>query len=121
MADIAHPSTLSVVARDPSNGDFGIIVQSKFPAVGSVVPWAKADVGAVATQAWANVSFGPRGLDFLTAGKSANETLKILLDDDVGAQHRQVGIVDSRGHAVAHTGKKCISWAGHLVGDEFTC
>jgi len=121
MADSVYPSTFSVVARDPSNGDFGIIVQSKFPAVGSVVPWAKADVGAIATQAWANVSYGPRGLDLLTAGKSASQTLRIMLKDDAGAQHRQVGIVDRKGRAVAHTGKECKNWAGHLVGKGFTC
>jgi len=118
---LSRPSTFSVVARDPSNGDFGIIVQSKFPAVGSIVPWAKAEVGAIATQAWANVSYGPRGLDLLLAGKSASETLRIMLNDDSGAQHRQVGIVDQKGRAIAHTGKECMSWAGHYVGNGFTC
>jgi uncharacterized Ntn-hydrolase superfamily protein len=119
--ELSRPSTFSVVARDPSNGDFGVIVQSKFPAVGSVVPWAKAEAGAIATQAWANVSYGPRGLDLLQAGKSASEVLRIMLKDDPGAQHRQVGIVDQKGHAVAHTGKECMNWAGHLIGDGFTC
>ena len=118
---LGHPSTFSVVARDPSNGDFGIIVQSKFPAVGSVVPWAKAEVGAIATQAWANVSYGPRGLSLLEAGTTAPEVLKILLKDDSGAQHRQVSIVDKNGHAVSHTGKECMNWAGHYVGDGFAC
>lgn len=121
MVKLSRPSTFSVVARDPSNGDFGIIVQSKFPAVGSVVPWAKAEVGAIVTQAWANVSYGPRGLDLLIAGKTASETLKILLKDDSGAQHRQVSIVDQDGHVVAHTGKECMNWAGHYVGDGFAC
>jgi len=121
MVGSGHPSTFSVVARDPSNGDFGVIVQSKFPAVGSVVPWARAEAGAVATQAWANVSYGPRGLDLLTAGKSASQTLRSMLKDDAGAQHRQVGIVDRKGRVVAHTGKECMSWAGHLVGKGFTC
>jgi uncharacterized Ntn-hydrolase superfamily protein len=121
VVKLSRPSTFSVVARDPSNGDFGIIVQSKFPAVGSVVPWAKAEVGAIATQAWANVSYGPRGLDLLIAGKTASETLKILLKDDSGAQHRQVSIVDQDGHVVAHTGKECMNWAGHYVGDGFAC
>lgn len=118
---LSRPSTFSVVARDPSNGDFGIVVQSKFPAVGSVVPWAKAEVGAIATQAWANVSYGPRGLDLLMAGKTASETLRILLKEDSGAQHRQVGIVDKNGHAVSHTGKECMNWAGHYVGKGFAC
>jgi uncharacterized Ntn-hydrolase superfamily protein len=121
IMNISHPSTFSVVARDASNGDFGIIVQSKFPAVGSVVPWAKADVGVIATQAWANVSYGPRGLDLMTGGKSASETLRLMLKEDSGAQHRQVGIVDQKGHAVAHTGKECMSWAGHYVGNGFAC
>ncbi len=121
MVGSGHPSTFSVVARDPSNGDFGVIVQSKFPAVGSVVPWARAEAGAVATQAWANVSYGPRGLDLLMAGKSASQTLRTMLRDDAGAHHRQVGIVDRKGRAVAHTGKECMSWAGHLIGKGFTC
>lgn len=121
MMKLSRPSTFSVVARDPSNGDFGIVVQSKFPAVGSVVPWAKAEVGAIATQAWANVSYGPRGLDLLMAGKTASETLRILLKEDSGAQHRQVGIVDKNGHAVSHTGKECMNWAGHYVGKGFAC
>jgi uncharacterized Ntn-hydrolase superfamily protein len=119
--DCSSPSTFSVVARDSENGDFGVIVQSKFPAVGSVVPWAKAEIGAIATQAWANVSYGPRGLDFLASKKNASETLKVLLKDDAGAEHRQVGIVDGKGHAVAHTGKECVDWAGHIIGDAFTC
>lgn len=109
------------MARNPANGDLGIIVQSKFPAVGSVVPWAKANVGAIATQAWANVGYGPNGLNLLEAGKSASETLKILLDGDEGKEHRQIGIVDTKGHAVAHTGKECMEWAGQVVGDGFTC
>ncbi len=121
MNRISHPSTFSVAARDPSNGDLGIIVQSKFPAVGSVVPWAKAEIGAIATQAWCNVSYGPRGLELLDSGKSASETLKILLDGDNGREHRQVGIIDTKGQAVAHTGKECMDWAGHIVGEGYTC
>ena len=104
MSNISRPSTFSIVARDPENGDLGIIVQSKFPAVGSVVPWAKANIGAIATQAWANVGYGPNGLELLEAGKSASQTLKALLDADEGKEHRQVGVVDAKGEAVAHTG-----------------
>ena len=118
---IARPSTFSLVARDPENGDFGIIVQSKFPAVGAIVPWAAAEVGAVASQAWANVSYGPRGLDLMSSGKSAQETLKMLIGDDEKAAHRQVGIVDSKGRAVAHTGDECMEWAGHVVGNGYIC
>jgi uncharacterized Ntn-hydrolase superfamily protein len=121
MSPVSHPSTFSIVARDPSNGDLGIIVQSKFPTVGSVVPWAKANIGAIATQAWCNVGYGPNGLELLEAGNSASKTLKILLDGDEGREHRQIGIVDSKGQAVSHTGKDCMNWAGHIVGDEFAC
>ena len=121
MRTRCYPSTFSIVARDPSNGDIGIIVQSKFPAVGAVVPWALAEAGGVATQAWANTSYGPRGLQLLTSGKSASETLKVLLKDDAKVEHRQVGIVDSKGFAVSHTGKECMEWAGHLVGDGYAC
>jgi uncharacterized Ntn-hydrolase superfamily protein len=116
-----YPSTFSIVARDPINGDLGVIVQSKFPTVGSVVPWAKANIGAIATQAWANVGYGPNGLDILESGKNAAEALKILLDADEGREHRQIGIVDADGQAVAHTGTECLEWAGHIVGDGFTC
>ncbi len=118
---IATPSTFSVVARDVTNGDLGIIVQSKFPSVGSVVPWAQAEVGAIATQAWANVSYGPRGLALLREGRSARETLKILIETDEGSQHRQIGIVDTKGEVAVHTGKECMDWAGHITGDGYTC
>lgn len=121
MSNVSVPSTFSIVARDPINGDLGVIVQSKFPAVGSVVPWAKANVGAIATQAWANVGYGPNGLSLLESGRSASETLKILLNEDEGREHRQIGIVDAKGQAVAHTGKECMEWAGQIIGDSFTC
>lgn len=117
----SQPSTFSIVARDPENGDLGIMVQSKFPAVGAIVPWAIAEVGAVASQAWANASYGPRGLELMGGGKSAQETLKILIGDDEKFAHRQVGIVDSKGRAVAHTGNECMEWAGHVVGAGYTC
>lgn len=117
------PSTFSVVARDAGNGDLGVIVQSKFPAVGSMVPWAKARVGAVATQAWINTAYGPRGLELMSEGKSASETLKILLQEDSQdmVQHRQVGIIDANGNAVAYTGEMCMDWAGHIIGDGYLC
>ncbi|NHI83953.1 MAG: DUF1028 domain-containing protein [Candidatus Thorarchaeota archaeon] len=114
-------STFSVVARDPENGDLGIIVQSKFPAVGSIVPWARAEIGAVATQAWANASYGPVGLDLLEKGMSAPEVLKSLLEADEMAEHRQVGIVDSSGRVAAHTGDLCMDWAGHIAGKGYIC
>ena len=121
MSRLSVPSTFSIVARDPINGDLGVIVQSKFPAVGSVVPWAKANIGAIATQAWANVGYGPNGLRLLESGHSASETLKTLLNADEGREHRQIGIVDTKGQAVAHTGKECMEWAGQIVGDGFSC
>ncbi|MGV9103147.1 MAG: DUF1028 domain-containing protein [Promethearchaeia archaeon] len=114
-------STFSIVARDSSNGDLGIAVQSKFPAVGAIVPWAKANIGAIATQAWANVAYGPDGLDLLSQGKTANEVLETLLEDDDGSEHRQVGIVDSSGRAAVHTGAECMDWAGHIKGEGYCC
>ncbi|MGD2072257.1 MAG: DUF1028 domain-containing protein [Candidatus Thorarchaeota archaeon] len=114
-------STFSIVARDPLTDDLGIIVQSKFPAVGAIVPWAQAEVGAVATQAWANSSYGPTGLELMAQGKSATETLKILIENDNKPEHRQVGIVDGNGKAATHTGEECMDWAGHIVGNGYCC
>ncbi|MEO8274940.1 MAG: DUF1028 domain-containing protein [Thermoanaerobaculia bacterium] len=111
-------STFSIVALDPATGDLGIAVQSKFPNVRAVVPWARAGVGAVATQSFAKVSFGSDGLDLLARGATAEEALTILLRDDPQREQRQVGIVDARGHAASWTGKECFSWAGGRVGQE---
>ena len=113
-------ATFSIVARDPQNGDLGIAVASKFLAVGSVVPWARAGAGVVATQAMANLSYGPDGLALLDQGLSAQEALDRLLATDDQHDHRQVGIVDARGGAAAHTGPQCMAWAGHFVGAGFT-
>jgi len=113
--------TFSIVACDPPAEEWGVAVQSKFLAVGAVVPWAQARVGAVATQAQANTSYGPRGLELLRAGGRAQETLRQLLCDDEGRQHRQVGLVDSHGEAAAFTGSGCYAWAGHVVGDGYAC
>jgi len=115
------PSTFSIVAFDPSNGDLGVAVQSKFIAVGSVVPWAKAGVGAIATQAWCNVSSGPDGLRMLEEGLSAPEALQKLLQRDPRPEVRQIAIVDVKGGVAAHTGKECMSWAGHVTGSGFSC
>jgi uncharacterized Ntn-hydrolase superfamily protein len=112
-------ATFSIVARDPENGDLGVAVASKFLAVGAVVPWARAGAGAVATQALANIGYGPRGLAFLAAGRPAAEALAALLADDEQREHRQVGVVDDRGGAAAHTGSACMDWAGHIVGAGF--
>jgi uncharacterized Ntn-hydrolase superfamily protein len=113
--------TFSIVALDPNDGAIGVAVASKFLAVGAVVPWAQAGVGAVATQAWVKMSFGPDGLALMSQGKSAQETVDLLLRDDPKATERQFGVVDAHGGAAAHTGSNCFDWAGHLVGEGFTC
>jgi len=114
-------STFSIVAYDFRNGDLGVAVQSKFPAVGAIVPWAKAKVGAVATQASSNIDFGPKGLRLLEEGLSASETLRCLRQKDAEAEVRQVAVVDSKGETAAHTGKQCMEWAGHVLGRGYTC
>ena len=96
-------------------------MQSKFIAVGAVVPWAKAGVGAIATQTYANTSYGPKGLELLSQGLSPEEVLERLVSEDPERELRQVGIVDARGRAAAFSGKKCFPWAGHIVGENFAC
>lgn len=113
--------TFSIAAYDPDEQAFGVGVASKFLAVGAVVPWVRAGVGAIATQAHANVPFGTRGLSLLEAGSSAQETLDTLLRDDLLREHRQVGIVDRKGRSAAHTGSQCFAWAGHRTHEGFTC
>lgn len=105
-------ATFSIVGFDPQTQELGIAVQSRFLAVGSVVPWAKAGVGAVATQSFANTAFGPRGLALLEEGKTAQEALDILIREDEGRGKRQVGIVDGQGRAASYTGDRCLKWAG---------
>jgi uncharacterized Ntn-hydrolase superfamily protein len=114
-------STFSIVARDPATGDLGIAVESKFLAVGAVVPWTRAGVGAIATQAHANVAYGPDGLVMLDTGLSAREVLDKLIAADGERDVRQVGIVDSMGNAASWTGPDCTYWAGGYVGDGFCC
>ncbi|MBM3262966.1 MAG: DUF1028 domain-containing protein [candidate division Zixibacteria bacterium] len=114
-------STFSIVAFDEETGDFGVAVQSKFLAVGAVVPHAAAGIGAIATQALANVFFGPAGLDLLAADTGAIDTLEHLLAEDEGRDLRQVGIVDTDGTAAAFTGERCMEWAGHLTGPGYAC
>lgn len=115
---LAH--TYSIVARDPETGEMGVAVQSHWYSVGSIVSWAEAGVGAIATQSFVNVSFGPRGLELLKQGKTAQETLKILIDSDEGRDVRQLAIIDAKGNVAAYTGKKCIPDAGHIIGDNFS-
>ncbi len=112
-------TTFSIVAADLEKGDWGVAVASKFIAVGALVPWAKAKVGAIATQAWANISFGPEGLRLLEQGLSAKDVLDRLLMNDDMREHRQVGIVDWKGEVAAWTGSQCFSWAGHVIGEHY--
>jgi uncharacterized Ntn-hydrolase superfamily protein len=113
--------TYSIVARDPNTGEIGVAVQSHYFSVGSVVTWARAGVGAVATQSMAEVSYGPLGLDLMAAGKSPEEALGALLKADSKFETRQVAMVDAKGRVAVHTGRKCIPYAGHIAGDQFTC
>jgi uncharacterized Ntn-hydrolase superfamily protein len=111
--------TYSIVARDPVTGDLGVAVQSKFLAVGAVVPWARASVGAIATQSYANVAYGPDGLALLAGGASAQETLDRLVAADALRDQRQAGIVDAHGRGATHTGRHCFAWAGGRTGQGF--
>lgn len=111
--------TFSIAAADPVAGDWGVAVASKFPCVGAVVPWAKAGMGAVATQSWANTAFGPDGLELMGDGVPAEEALRRVLDGDEGREDRQVGFVDAAGRAATFTGSKCMDWAGGVTGQRF--
>ena len=113
-------NTFSIVGFDPATGDVGVAVASKFLGVGSVVPYVKAGVGAVATQSNANPAYGPEGLELLAGGKSAKEVVDALTTADARPNARQVGIVDSKGTAAAFTGPGCNAWAGHKSGENFT-
>ncbi len=113
--------TYSIVGIDKTTGELGVAVQSHWFSVGSLVPWVEAGVGAVATQSFIDPSYGALGLEMMRAGKSAEEALAGLIRADNNEASRQVGMVDARGKAAAHTGKNCIPEAGHYVGDGFTC
>lgn len=115
------PATFSIAAADLETGEYGVAVQSKFFAVGAAVPYARADAGAVATQAWFDPSHGLKALKLLELGASAEAVIEELLTEDPGAKGRQLGIVDRRGCAAAYTGPKCQEWAGHVVGEGFCC
>ena len=112
-------STFSIVAFDPAAQEWGVATQSKFLAVGAVVPWARAGAGAVATQSYANTTFGPEGLALMAAGLSAPLALEKLLAADDGRATRQVGLVDARGEAATFTGRECLPWAGGITGSHF--
>ncbi len=113
-------STFSIVAYDPEAEEWGVAVESKFFTVGGTVPWAKAGVGAIATQAFANVSYGPRGLRLLRKGLSASEVVKYLTSRDPQREQRQVGVVDAQGRTSSYTGKQCQPWAGGLSQKNFS-
>jgi uncharacterized Ntn-hydrolase superfamily protein len=112
-------ATFSIVARDSATGELGVAVASRFFAVGSVVPWAKAGVGAVATQSFANTTFGWRGLELLEKGATPEEAMKILLRSDTDSKHRQVGVVSADGKSATYTGTECLSWAGGRSGPNY--
>ena len=112
-------STYSIAACDLEAGEWGVATQSKFLAVGSVVPWAEPHVGAIATQAYANPRYGPEGLDLLRAGRSAQEVVAALTEADADRDHRQLGVVDAEGGAATFTGPECNEWAGGRTGDGY--
>ena len=112
--------TFSIVARDPETGGLGVAVQSHWFSTGSLVTWAEAGVGAIATQSMVEVSYGPLGLDSLRSGRSATETLEQLLAEDERRDLRQVAMIDNNGQVATHTGKRCIANAGHVTGEGFS-
>jgi uncharacterized Ntn-hydrolase superfamily protein len=113
--------TYSLVAREPDTGRLGVAVQSHWFSVGPVVPWAAPGIGAVATQSVAEVSYGPKGLELMGAGATAQEALDRLLSRDPNSAVRQVAMVDSAGHVAVHTGADCVQFAGHITGQEVSC
>jgi uncharacterized Ntn-hydrolase superfamily protein len=112
--------TYSIVARDPESGQLGVAVQSHWFSVGSLVPWAQAGVGAIATQSFVEVRYGTSGLDLMASGLSAQRTLDALLAADANPGVRQVAMIDSDGQVAVHTGENCIQYAGHLAGENFS-
>jgi uncharacterized Ntn-hydrolase superfamily protein len=114
MAELV--ATYSIAACDPEAGQWGVATQSKYLAVGSVVPWAEPGAGAIATQAYANPRYGPDGLTLLREGLSAEEVVERLTSADDGRDHRQVGVVDREGRGATYTGAECLEWAGGRTG-----
>src|SRR5437868_6713562 len=112
--------TFSIVARDPETGELGVAVQSHWFSVGSIVPWAEAGVGAVATQSFVDASYGKLGLDLMRIGKSAPDALRALLAGDDARDVRQVAMIDAHGRVTAHTGAKNIQAAGHQMGKDYS-
>jgi uncharacterized Ntn-hydrolase superfamily protein len=119
MADARPVATYSIVAFDPEARQWGVATQSKFLAVGSVVPWAEADAGAVATQSYANPRYGPDGLALLREGVEAAEVVRRLTEADEGRETRQLGVIDAHGGSATFTGGECHDWAGGRTGDGY--
>jgi uncharacterized Ntn-hydrolase superfamily protein len=119
--NIRPVSTYSIVAFDKETGQLGVAVQSHWFSVGPIVPWVESGIGAVATQSFVEVSYGPLGLALMKSGKSPEDALKALIAADENQDVRQVAMVDVKGRVVAHTGENCIPEAGHYIGDGFTC
>ncbi|MDI6766405.1 MAG: DUF1028 domain-containing protein [Bacteroidota bacterium] len=120
FAQVRPCHTYSIVARDSMTGELGVAVQSHWFSVGSIVSWAEAGVGAVATQSFVDPAYGPLGLEMMRSGKTAQQALNGILASDPGRDVRQVAMVDAWGDVAVHTGKKCIPDAGHLEGEQFT-
>ncbi len=120
LASLAEVATFSIVARDEATGDFGVAVQSKFFNVGAVCPWARAEAGAITTQAFANYSYGPEGLKLLEQGLTAQQVLEKLTAGDVMRDRRQLAVIDAKGNVAAWTGPKCNRWAGHRTGKNYS-
>ncbi len=116
---MTHPSTFSIVGCDPQANEIGVAVQSKFLAVGAAVPWVEGGVGAIATQAWANTTYGPRGLDLLRRQRAPDEVVQELTSGDEQRDQRQLGVVDARGRSATYTGSRCMEWAGGVTGPNF--
>ena len=113
-------ATYSIVAMDEATGELGVAVQSHWFSVGSLVPWAKAGVGAVATQSFVKVDYGPDGLRLMESGMTATKALEILISQDDGEAVRQIGMIDFNGNVTAHTGNRCIEHAGHIIGKNYS-
>jgi uncharacterized Ntn-hydrolase superfamily protein len=120
-APVARVSTFSIVAYDPVRKEWGIAVASKYLAVGSAVPWARAGTGAIATQALVNTTYGRRGLELLAEGRSATEVVGTLTAADSGRAVRQLGVLDRDGNSATFTGSKCNAWAGGKTGKYMAC
>ncbi len=113
-------ATFSIIAFDPEEEEWGVAVASKYLAVGSMVPWAKAGVGAIATQSWGNPTYGPQGLELLAEGKGPEEVIEILTEADPGRELRQLAVINQNGETAVFTGKECSEWAGSITGKNYS-